>query len=236
MKDKIQALLDDGNLIQAIKLYREAYGASLKDAKQAVEDLRDTGAWPHSNSEQGPPVQMESRFSEERYTSLLPAEHPISSVIAEQGWEIAWSAETLYNLDDGVLLLDSEALRFWTLFFDQWKEKFSLFRGSIQTVEVKREGESTTLLLHHDGRTTRFRKIHSESAEVFQSIFHPEKRTMSAVQISEEGSTQRAKDRPKEEHSESVEVPQGGVNWIGVFVLIVLVWGILWLADAVIGL
>jgi ribosomal protein L7/L12 len=35
----VQALLDDGEKIQAIKLYREMTGAGLADAKYAVEEM-----------------------------------------------------------------------------------------------------------------------------------------------------------------------------------------------------
>ena len=37
--DEVNALLRDGKKIQAIKVYREATGAGLKEAKEAVEKL-----------------------------------------------------------------------------------------------------------------------------------------------------------------------------------------------------
>ncbi|MEZ0114511.1 large subunit ribosomal protein L7/L12 [Catenulispora sp. EB89] len=46
---QLTALIQSGKTIQAIKLYREATGAGLKDAKDAVEayerDLRARGGW-----------------------------------------------------------------------------------------------------------------------------------------------------------------------------------------------
>ena len=54
-RDEIQALLDGGNTIEAIKLYRELTGVGLKEAKEYVDGL-EAGAQPLPSAPTVPPA------------------------------------------------------------------------------------------------------------------------------------------------------------------------------------
>lgn len=52
--DEVHRLLGKGRLIEAIKRYRELTGVGLKEAKDAVEALRDGGSLPPVEALRGP--------------------------------------------------------------------------------------------------------------------------------------------------------------------------------------
>jgi ribosomal protein L7/L12 len=66
---RIRALLQDGGFLPAIKAFREATGASLADAKDAVEQLRDSmarGTHDFPRASEQAYVEDDGRFGEVR--------------------------------------------------------------------------------------------------------------------------------------------------------------------------
>ena len=59
LQERCTKLLVGGQKIQAIKLWREHTGTSLKDAKDILEHFEHTGSWLHS-PEQSPASQVET--------------------------------------------------------------------------------------------------------------------------------------------------------------------------------
>ena len=69
---ELENLIERGQIIQAVKRYREVFGSSLKDSKAAVDMYRHHGHWPDE-----PPAQLqpsENQASESLDTALLTQE------------------------------------------------------------------------------------------------------------------------------------------------------------------
>ena len=219
---QIEELLRNNRKIEAIKLYREQTGLGLAPSKQAIEDLE---AHIHSGTRTSAAPKIPTPQS-----NHIPTDHPMTEVIAEQGWNIVWSETCMHNLDEGVLLLDTQTVRFWTLFFDTWKETFQVPRKDIEAIENQKEGTTETVIIRYTGGSVRFRKIQTSSAENFQQIVTPPR--MDAMNDISPNT------HPISSPEDTASNPprQGGMNWFGLFFLIVIFWGIWTIADLVIGL
>lgn len=84
MTERIQSEIAAGRMISAIKLYREATGAGLKEAKDAVERIRDGGAMPQLPDPHTHPVHEGSL--EEQVVALLAQGKKIEAIKLTREW------------------------------------------------------------------------------------------------------------------------------------------------------
>ncbi|MGC6508855.1 MAG: hypothetical protein ACON4U_10590 [Myxococcota bacterium] len=69
---ELESLIKRGQIIQAVKRYREVFGSSLKDSKAAIDMYRHHGHWPDDSPAQLQP--SENQVSESLDTALLTQE------------------------------------------------------------------------------------------------------------------------------------------------------------------
>ena len=220
---QIEELLRNNRKIEAIKLYREQTGLGLAQSKKAIEEM-DANIHPSKKT-----IEKPQKHPAPQSNHIL-IDHPINAIISAQSWNILWSETCMHNLDEGVLLLDTQTLRFWTLFFDTWKETFQVPRKDIETIENQKEGSTATVIIRYSGGSVRFRKIQPSSAENLQQIVTPQ----SIDTANDTSSNTHPISSP--EDIDPNPPRQGGMNWFGLFFLIVIFWGIWTIADLVIGL
>ena len=100
--ERLAPLLASGQMIEAIKLYRETTGTSLVDAKQAVEQLRDRGRlfvapakeFPLDASQEqaiiellrsGKAIEAIRYYRQQRVTDLKTAKEAIEAIARQNG-------------------------------------------------------------------------------------------------------------------------------------------------------
>ena len=71
LEERVRSLMDEGQKIEAIKLYRERTGAGLKDSKDAVEAI---------GRGQGPPSRQDDRDFRDEVVSLLERGQKIGAI------------------------------------------------------------------------------------------------------------------------------------------------------------
>jgi len=71
LEERVRSLMDKGQIIEAIKLYRERTGAGLKDSKDAVEAI---------GRGQGPPGRQDDRDFQDELVSLLERGQKIGAI------------------------------------------------------------------------------------------------------------------------------------------------------------
>jgi len=100
LEHQVRALLDDGQKIAAVKLYKDQTGVGLAEAKAAVEAL-EAGAGPPSTSDIGGDLEAEllrllgrsdkleavKLYRDWKGTSLLEAKQAVESLAARHGLE-----------------------------------------------------------------------------------------------------------------------------------------------------
>jgi ribosomal protein L7/L12 len=98
LEQQVRALLDDGQKIAAVKLYKDQTGVGLAEAKQAVESMQ-AGAGPPSTSDIGGDLEAEllrllgrgdkleavKLYKDQKGTSLLEAKQAVESLAARHG-------------------------------------------------------------------------------------------------------------------------------------------------------
>lgn len=220
---QIEELLRNNRKIEAIKLYREQTGLGLAQSKKAIEEM-DANIHPSKKTIEKNPKDVAPQ------SNPIPVDHSINGIISAQGWNIVWRETCIHNLDEGILLLETQTLRFWTLFFDTWKETFQVARKDIEGVENQKEGSTATLIIRYSGGSVRFRKIQPSSADKLQQIVTPKIRDTANHTSPNTHPISSPEDTPPNPSR------QGGMNWFGLFFLIVIFWGIWTIADLVIGL
>lgn len=99
--EQVQTLLAQGQKIQAIKIYREATGAGLAEAKNAVEAIEQGPARSTTNSdfeqellsllEQGRKIEAIKRYREQSGTGLKEAKDAVDLLAARNGFPIKGS-------------------------------------------------------------------------------------------------------------------------------------------------
>ena len=79
---EIETVARNGKKVQAIKLYREATGSSLREAKAAVEQFIATGSWntPPQASSPKPIIQQISSTEKEELEYLIRSGKKISAI------------------------------------------------------------------------------------------------------------------------------------------------------------
>ena len=98
LEQQVRSLLDQGQKLEAVKLYKGQTGASLREAKQAVEAMQ-VGAGPPSPPEiggdleaellrllgDGQKIQAVKLYKDQKGTSLLEAKQAVESLAARHG-------------------------------------------------------------------------------------------------------------------------------------------------------
>jgi len=96
LEQQVRALLDDGQKIAAVKLYKDQTGVGLAEAKAAVEAL-EAGAGPPSSSDmeaellrllgRGDKLEAVKLYRDQKGVSLLEAKQAVESLAARHGLE-----------------------------------------------------------------------------------------------------------------------------------------------------
>jgi ribosomal protein L7/L12 len=101
LEQQVRALLDDGQKIAAVKLYKDHTGVGLAEAKQAVESMQ-AGAGPPSTPAEmtddleaellrllgrGDKLEAVKLYRDQKGTSLLEAKQAVESLAARHGLE-----------------------------------------------------------------------------------------------------------------------------------------------------
>ena len=93
--DQIEALVQEGKVIQAIKALRELEGCSLVQAKEAVDNFRNTGTWKVAEKEdfdlreiqdlllQNKKIQAIKLYRQKRGASLKDAKEAVEEMEAQ---------------------------------------------------------------------------------------------------------------------------------------------------------
>ena len=98
LEQQVRSLLDQGQKLEAVKLYKGETGASLREAKQAVEAMQ-AGAGPPSPPEIGGDLESEllrllgrgdkleaiKLYKDQRGVALLEAKQAVESLAARHG-------------------------------------------------------------------------------------------------------------------------------------------------------
>ena len=94
LEQQVRSLLDQGQKLEAVKLYKGQTGASLREAKQAVEAMQaDAGPPSPSDLEAellrllgvGQKIQAVKLYKDQKGTSLLEAKQAVESLAARHG-------------------------------------------------------------------------------------------------------------------------------------------------------
>jgi ribosomal protein L7/L12 len=95
LKQQVRSLLEQGKKLEAVKLYKEQTGASLLEAKNAVEDLQSATAPPESASdleaeilhllEAGKKVEACKLYKDRMGVQLMEAKQAVESLAARHG-------------------------------------------------------------------------------------------------------------------------------------------------------
>ncbi len=98
LEQQVRSLLDQGQKFEAVKLYKGQTGASLREAKQAVEAMQvgaDPPSPPHTGSDlesellrllgDGQKIQAVKLYKDQKGTSLLEAKQAVESLAARHG-------------------------------------------------------------------------------------------------------------------------------------------------------
>ena len=101
LKQQVRALLDDGQKIAAVKLYKDQTGVGLAEAKAAVEALEAGGGPPSTPAEMSDDLEAEllrllgrgdkleavKLYKDQKGVSLLEAKQAVESLAARHGLE-----------------------------------------------------------------------------------------------------------------------------------------------------
>ena len=76
--------------------------------------------------------------------------------------------EAVCNLEDGILIVGPQKVRFWVDRFHKWIERLDIERADVTKVELSRIGQKTRLVVRHTRGTARFQDIEAEIATQFE--------------------------------------------------------------------
>ena len=98
LEQQVWSLLDQGQKLEAVKLYKGQSGASLREAKQAVEAMQagaDPPSPPHTGSDleaellrmlgRGDKLEAIKLYKDQRGVALLEAKQTVASLAARHG-------------------------------------------------------------------------------------------------------------------------------------------------------
>ena len=233
ISEELYDLIKNKQTIAAIKLYRELSGESLKEAKMTIalweESISKRTSKPTIDELIPQRVLQNPHVPTTEKRSFLPADHPISSLISERNWQILWNAQGIYNLEEGVLLLDAAGFHFWALRFDEWTEHLQVQRHTIHDIDMTQESDGWSVLLRYEGGTARIRKLSMEAGQALQEL------RASLITTHHSIEQQDAARNVDNDTESSKRQSQGGLNWWGLLTLLLVISIILKLADYVIG-